>query len=323
MSKRKSKPKVWPPVPVSGQPFDGGERPFGSGRLFDNHTHLPLLPGEYVSDSSGVRLSAEEQMERAVQSGVQRVVVSLCSLPEVQVLGDDRERFSGSAFEMVRFAVAIHPNDAPRHLGILDTAPDNVAQTREPWQETPLDDALAAVERAAREFPEAVVAIGETGLDYFRTAETGKEAQKQAFAAHIELAKALDLPLQIHDRDAHQDCVEMLRHCGAPRKTVFHCFSGDSELAEILAENGWYASFAGNVTYHANQDIQAGALAMPAHLRLIETDAPYLTPQPYRGQPNASYLIGHTADFLAELTQVTSEELREHTYRNATTVYEF
>ena len=154
MSKRKSKPKVWPPVPVSGQPFDGGERPFGTGRLFDNHTHLPLLPGDYVSDSSGVRLSAEEQMERAVQSGVQRVVVSLCSLPEVQVLSDDRERFSGSAFEIVRFAVAIHPNDAPRHLGILDTAPDNVVQTREPWQETPLEDALAAVERAARDFPE-------------------------------------------------------------------------------------------------------------------------------------------------------------------------
>lgn len=323
MSKRKSKPKVWSPVPVSGEPFEGGAQVFGTGRLFDNHTHLPLLPGDYVSDSTGVRLSAEEQMERAVQAGVQRVVVSLCSLPEVQVLSTDRERLAGSAFEMVRFAVAIHPNDAPRHLGILDTAPDNVVQTREVWQETPLDDALATVEQTAREFPETVVAIGETGLDYFRTAEAGKDAQKQAFAAHIELAKALDLPLQIHDRNAHQDCVEMLQRCGAPQKTVFHCFSGDEELAEILAENGWYASFAGNVTYPANRDIQAGALAMPAHLRLIETDAPYLTPQPYRGRPNASYLIGHTADFLAELTQVTSEELREQTFRNATEVYGF
>ena len=323
MSKRKSKPKVWPPLPVSGQSVDEVLGPFGSGPLFDNHTHLPLSPGDYVSDCNGVRLSVEEQMERAVQSGVQRVVVSLCSLPEVQVLTTECERFAGAAFAPVRFAVAIHPNDAPRHLGILDTAPDNVAQTREPWQETPLDDALALVERTARDYPERVVAIGETGLDYFRTAQTGREAQKQAFAAHIELAKALDLPLQIHDRDAHADCIEVLKRCGAPRRTVFHCFSGDAELAQILAENGWYASFAGNVTYHANQDIQAGAIAMPAHLRLIETDAPYLTPQPYRGQPNASYLVGYTADFLAQLTQVTSEELREQTYRNATTVYDF
>lgn len=321
----KHKPKLWPPVPISGQSVeaDPDGAIFGSGDLFDNHTHLPLLPGEYVSDSNGVRLSAEEQLERAVQSGVRKIVASQCSLPEVQVLSTDRHRFEAPAFGSVRFAVAIHPNDAPRHQGILDTGPDNVAQTREAWQETPLEDALGEVERAARELPELVVAIGESGLDYFRTAETGKAAQQQSFAAHIELAKALDLPLQIHDREAHADCVEVLKRCGAPRRTVFHCFSGDAQLAEILAENGWYASFAGNVTYPANQDLQAGAQAMPQELMLIETDAPYLTPLPYRGRPNASYLIGHTADFLAQLLGLTPEDFRAQTFANATEVYGF
>lgn len=320
----KHKPRLWPPVPVSGLENEEGGT-FGSGALFDNHTHLPLLPGEYVSDSSGERLDAEEQISRARQAGVERIVVSQCSLPEVQTLEEQRESFSGESFAGVYFAVAIHPNDAPRHLGILDTAPDNVIQTRETWQETPLEDALAEVEAVSRSGLQRnggkVVAIGETGLDYFRTAPAGKDAQKQAFEAHIELAKALDLPLQIHDREAHADCVELLKRVGAPRRTVFHCFSGDRDLAEILAENGWYASFSGNVTYPANTDIQAGAMAMPSELRLIETDAPYLTPSPYRGRPNASYLIGHTADFLAKLLGVAPDEIRAQTFQNAREVY--
>ncbi|MST50389.1 TatD family hydrolase [Mobiluncus porci] len=344
----KHKPRLWPPVPVVGSALEKGmasERGFtleegvvpgrelsteeegtrGSGPLFDNHTHLPLLPGEFISDSSGKRLSAEEQISRAALAGVERIVVSQCSLPEVQTLSEQRERFSGAAFATVYFAVAIHPNDAPRHLGILETGPDGVAQTRESWQETPLEEAIAAVESAARQSAARgsgkVVAIGETGLDYFRTAEAGKDAQKQAFEAHVELAKMLDLPLQIHDREAHADCVALLKRVGAPRRTVFHCFSGDAELAGILAENGWYASFAGNVTYPANTDIQAGVLEMPAELRLIETDAPYLTPAPYRGRPNASYLIGYTADFLADLVGIEPDELRAQTFANAREVY--
>lgn len=315
----KHKPRLWPPVPLPGlYPSEGGTR--GWGALVDNHTHLPLLPGEFISDTAGVRLDAEAQIERAGVAGVVAMVVSQCNLAEVQTLGEQRERFEQPVFDPVFFAVAIHPNDAPRHEGILETGPDNVPQIREPWQEVPLEDALAAVEAAAREC-DKVVAIGETGLDYFRTAEAGRDAQKRAFAAHVELAKSLDLPLQIHDREAHADCVELLLRVGAPRRTVFHCFSGDREFAEILAENGWYASFAGNVTYPANRDLQAGAQAVPAELRLVETDAPYLTPQPYRGRPNASYLVGHTADFLAELTGVSPETLRHQICENAREVY--
>lgn len=315
----KHKPRLWPPVPLPGlSPDEGGT--LGGGTLVDNHTHLPLLPGEFISDTAGVRLSAEEQIQRARSAGVAAMVISQCSLPEVQTLDEQHERFALPIFDSVFFAVAIHPNDAPRHEGILETGPDNVPQTREPWQQICLDDALTAVEQAARSVGK-VVAIGETGLDYFRTAEAGKAAQKQSFAAHVELAKSLDLPLQIHDREAHADCVELLLRVGAPRRTVFHCFSGDREFAEILAENGWYASFAGNVTYPANRDLQEAVVAMPPELRLVETDAPYLTPQPYRGCPNASYLVGHTADFLAELIEIEPDTLRLQICENAKEVY--
>lgn len=315
----KHKPRLWPPVPRPElAPAEGGT--FGRAALVDNHTHLPLLPGEFISDTSGVRLSAEEQVRRARMTGVEAMVVSQCSLVEVQTLDEQRERFALPIFDSVFFAVAIHPNEAPHHEGILETGPDNVAQIREAWQEVPLADALTAVEQAARRI-DKVVAIGETGLDYFRTAEVGKDAQKQSFAAHIELAKSLDLPLQIHDREAHADCVELLLRVGAPRRTVFHCFSGDRELAEILSANGWYASFAGNVTYPANRDLQEAVLVMPRELCLVETDAPYLTPQPYRGRPNASYLVGHTADFLAQLAGVDSDTLRCQICENAGEVY--
>ena len=307
----KKKPRLWPPV------TDFGAQ---GAKLFDNHTHLPLRDGDYVADSAGVRLDALAQVERAVQSGVSRMVVSACDLAEVRRLRAEAARVSDPAYAPLRFAVAIHPNDAPRHAGILETGPDNVAQTRTEYQQVPLADAIREVEQAAREVP-GVVAIGESGLDYFRTAEAGREVQKEAFAQHIELAKSLDLPLQIHDREAHADCIEVLLRSGAPRRTVFHCFSGDRQMAQTLAANGWYASFAGNVTYPANTGLRQGFLALPPELVLIETDAPYLTPAPYRGCPNASYLVGHTAAFLAELSKVSLQDFAAQTYRNGVEVY--
>ena len=158
---------------------------------------------------------------------------------------------------------------------------------------------MALVEELARS--EAVVAIGESGLDYFRTADAGKAAQEESFKMHVELAKALDLPLQIHDREAHADCLRILTECGAPDRTVFHCFSGDREMAEVCADNGWYASFAGPLTYPANDSLREAFLAVPDRLVLVETDAPYLTPAPWRGHPNAPYAAAYTARFMAEL----------------------
>ena len=177
-------------------------------------------------------------------------------------------------------AVAIHPNEAP----ILDARGE-------------LDDALAVIAELATR--PRVRGVGETGLDFFRTEEPGRAAQQRSFEAHILIAKEHGLALQIHDRDAHREVIETLKRVGAPERTVFHCFSGDAELARILTENGWYASFAGTVTFKNAPALREALEVMPRRLIMVETDAPFLTPVPYRGRPNASYLIPHTLRAMA------------------------
>src|SRR5699024_1979936 len=118
----------------------------------------------------------------------------------------------------------------------------------------------------------------------------------------IALAKELGLALQIHDREAHEAVVEVLLADGAPERTVFHCFSGDAALARTCAEQGWYVSVAGPVTFKANDTLRSAVQEMPLELLLVETDAPYLTPAPYRGRPNAPYVLPLTVRRLAQET---------------------
>ena len=178
-------------------------------------------------------------------------------------------------------AVAIHPNDAPE----LENAGT-------------LDEGLAVIdELAARP---RVVAIGETGLDFFRTAVDGRAAQFRSFEAHIEIAKRHGLALQIHDRDAHDEVVDTLLRVGAPERTVFHCFSGGAELARLCADQGWYMSFAGPVSFKNAATLREALEVAPRALLLVATDAPYLTPAPHRGRPNAPYLLPHTVRAMAE-----------------------
>jgi TatD DNase family protein len=236
--------------------------------VYDNHTHLEMGP-------DGPGLDYREQLDRASSVGVRGVV---------QVgtdLASSRWSAGIAAVEpRVLAAVALHPNEAP----LLD-----VAGT--------LDDQLAEIfELAGRP---RVRAIGETGLDYFRTGEDGQAAQLRSFEAHIAIAKERGLALQIHDRDAHRDVLATLLRVGAPERTVFHCFSGDEELARTLAENGWYASFAGTVTFNNAPALRVALEVLPRRLVLIETDAPYLTPTPFRGRPNSSYLIPYTLRAMA------------------------
>ncbi|HZL02213.1 MAG TPA: TatD family hydrolase, partial [Cellulomonas sp.] len=127
----------------------------------------------------------------------------------------------------------------------------------------------------------------------------GRAVQVEAFRAHIALAKELGLALQIHDRDAHEQVIEVLERDGAPERTVFHCFSGDAAMARHCAGRGWYLSFAGPVTFGANDVLREALRAVPLSQVLVETDAPYLTPHPYRGRPNASYLLPHTVRRIA------------------------
>jgi TatD DNase family protein len=199
-------------------------------------------------------------------------------------------------------AVALHPNEAPllAESGTLDDALETIAS-------------LAGRPR--------VRAVGETGLDFFRTDEPGRAAQFASFEAHIAIAKQAGIALQIHDRDAHEQVVETLQRVGAPERTVFHCFSGDAALARLAAEHGWYLSFAGTVTFKNAPALREALAVVPRELITVETDAPYLTPMPHRGRPNAPYLVPHTVRFMAAELGAEVDELAAQIAANTEAVY--
>lgn len=294
----------WPPLPASL-----------AGKIVDNHTHLPLWE-EQIPLVEGVRLSLDEQLERAKTVGVSALITSGCQIDELAPTVRLTEQYS-----QVFCALAIHPNEAALHAKVVAKAPDGQTYQLKPWHEDySLEQAVAEVYEQVKGCDKAV-AVGESGLDYFRTSPQGKSAQQQAFRMHICLAKELNLPLQIHDREAHADTIRILLEEGAPERTVFHCFSGDKEMAQVLAEQGWYASIAGPVTYNANEWLRDAAQVMPPSLLLVETDAPYLTPHPHRGQPNASYMLAWTVRKLAEITDKSEAELVSQLLRNTREVY--
>ncbi|WP_336660804.1 TatD family hydrolase [Leucobacter sp. USHLN153] len=246
--------------------------------IYDNHTHLEFEDGVD-------QLDPIDSLDRAEAVGVRGVVQ----------VGTDLEtsRWGAQLAESdsrVLAAVALHPNEAPR----VAAAGALIEQLSELSR-------LAAQPR--------VRAVGETGLDFFRTAEDGRDAQIEAFEAHIDIAKANGIALQIHDRDAHDEVVSTLLRVGAPERTVFHCFSGDTRLARICNEHGWYLSVAGTSTFkNAPALREALAIARP-ELLLAETDSPFLTPEPYRGRPNAPYLLPYTVRRLAETLDMPLDEL--------------
>lgn len=256
--------------------------------VYDNHTHLEHADGD-------APLTPSEHLDRAAAVGVRGIVQ----------VGTDVETSRWSAALAARdprvlAAVAIHPNDAPdlHRAGTLDAA-------------------LAEIDRLAAE--PRVRAVGETGLDFFRTEVDGRAAQFASFEAHIAIAKRHGIAMQIHDRDAHDEVVETLLRVGAPERTVFHCFSGGRELAELCAEHGWYTSFAGTVTFKNAVPLREALEVIPRELVLVETDAPYLTPAPFRGRPNAPYLLPYTlrgmADHLGEDVAEFAAIVAENTER--------
>lgn len=274
----------------TGFPPESEELP---SAIVDNHTHFPLRASDMPDGVDA--LPTDVAVALAVRSGIVAMIHSGCALPDLEPsLGLAR------AHPEISVALAIHPNEATRHAGCWATGPDGWEQVPDPHHAVGIDDAIAQVADLAAANPDLVAAIGETGLDYFRTAEACRPAQREAFRAHIALAKELGLPLQIHDRDAHADVVEVLQADGAPEVTVFHCFSGDAELAGVLNSNGWYASFAGPITFATNGELRQACGVMDPQLVLVETDAPYLTPAPYRGRPNASYVMTHTMRAVAD-----------------------
>lgn len=258
--------------------------------VYDNHCHLEIQDGDEALDVAA-------QLDRALAVGIAGVV---------QAGGDiESSRWSADAADAhprVLAAVAIHPNEAPAYA----------AAGR-------LDEAIAVIdELAARP---RVRAIGETGLDFFRTGADGVPAQYESFEAHIALAKKHRIAMQIHDRDAHEEVLETLARVGAPEGTVFHCFSGDVRMARLAAEHGYHLSFAGNVTFSNAQNLRDALAVIPRERILVETDAPFLTPMPYRGRPNAPYLVPVTVRFMAEVLDTDLDELCAQIAANTLAVY--
>jgi TatD DNase family protein len=189
---------------------------------------------------------------------------------------------------------------------------------RHPHETARFDEpALEEIERAAAH--PRVRAIGETGLDYYRD-YAPRADQRRAFEAQLELAVRLGLPVVIHTRAAEDDTFAVLReHAGSLPAVVLHCFSAPDRLAEAV-EHGYLCSFAGNVTYPKATDLQQAARELPAELLLVETDSPYLAPQPVRGRPNEPANVVHTARFVAELRELEYEELERVVEANAARV---
>ena len=244
--------------------------------VVDSHTHLDVTVEETGTTT------VEALLDQAVKAGVDRIVQVGVDVPSSRWSADLAARD-----DRVLATVAIHPNDAPR---LSD-----------------LDGALREIEAMAAE--PRVRGIGETGLDTYRTGEDGRDAQETSFRAHIAIAKRYGKALIIHDRDAHAGVLRVLDAEGAPDTVILHCFSGDAEFAAECVRRGYLLSFAGTVTFANARDLRAAAAVTPGEQLLVETDAPYLTPVPHRGRPNASYLIPLTMRVLAESTGTDLDEL--------------
>ena len=259
--------------------------------VVDNHVHLD------IGRDGAEPLDVAEAVARARAVGVSRLVQVGCDLDAIDFTIDAVERFPE-----VLGAIALHPNEVPR-LAAVGT----------------LSAAYDAVERAAGH--ERIRAVGETGLDYFRTGPDGVAVQQDAFRWHIDLAKRLGKALQIHDRDAHEDVLRVLDEEGAPDRTVLHCFSGDLSTARESVERGYYLSFAGTVTFKNARTLRDALTVTPLSQLLVETDAPYLTPSPHRGATNASYLVPHTIRAMASVLNVDVPTLCRAVSENSERVY--
>ncbi|MEJ3403693.1 TatD family hydrolase [Rathayibacter sp. YIM 133350] len=266
--------------------------------VYDNHTHLDPSSALHSDDDASIGLDYREHLDRASSVGIRGVVQV-----GTDVASSQWSAQTAAIEPRMLAAVAIHPNEAAE-----------LAERGE------LDAALAEIDRLAG-LPR-VVAAGETGLDYYRTeSAAGRRAQLASFEAHIEIAKRHGIALQIHDREAHSDVISTLRRLGAPERTVFHCFSGDEEMARVCADEGWYLSFAGNITFKNAQNLRDALAAVPRAQVLVETDAPYLTPVPVRGRPNAPYLIPHTLRAMADYLQTDVSVLAAQVSSNTELVY--
>lgn len=257
--------------------------------VMDSHCHLDI-------DNS---LSVMQALAKAKSVGVCGIMQVGCDVASSQWAVN-----TAQAHQQVLASVAIHPNEAPEiemKLGrsALIAAIDEIGQ-------------LATASR--------VRAIGETGLDFYRTDEAGLAAQEFSFREHIRIANKLNKPVMVHDRDAHDAVLKILIEEEA-KAVVFHCYSADAAFAKKIVPFGWYLSFAGTVTFKNAPNLREALKVTPQDQILVETDAPFLTPAPYRGKPNASYLIPITLRFMANELGKEVNELALAINKNFTRVF--
>ena len=235
----------------------------------DAHTHL-----DSVEERTG--LTPQESLDLAASVGIGWVIQAGDTATDSR-WGEELARNNAQ----VVACVALHPNEVARHPERYE---EDFDQIRDLAQAGP-----------------HVRAIGETGLDYYRTTDPeGQHRQQEAFRRHIELACELGLTLMIHDRDAHDDVLSILDESPKPVRVVMHAFSGDSDFARACADRGYWLSFPGVTTYNANHHLHRALAVAPPEKILVETDAPFLTPVPARGRPNGPYLTPYTVRFIAE-----------------------
>ena len=246
--------------------------------VVDAHAHLEIVTND-APDSESVRKVIEE----AHSVGVTRIVQVGYSAEQSQWCADLANLYPGR----VLAAVALHPNEAP----VVDS----------------LDEHFAVIETLAQQ--PRVRAIGETGLDYFRTPPELRGIQQESFKRHIELAKRTNKALVIHDRDSHEDVLSVLLEVGAPEKTVFHCYSGDAEMAKICIERGYILSFAGTMTFKNAPALREAVKLVPHEQLLVETDSPFLAPSPHRGMQNTPAQIPNIVRAMAEERNQDLDEL--------------
>ncbi len=259
--------------------------------VVDNHVHLD------IARDGEAPVVVETAIAEATAVGVSRMVQIGCDLPGARFTVKMIDRHAA-----LLGGVALHPNEVFR-MAAAGSLEDGLAQI----------EALAAHPR--------VRVIGETGLDYFRTGPDGAPAQQEAFRWHIDLAKRLGKALQIHDRDAHEDVLRILKEEGAPDRTVLHCFSGDLPMARRAVEQGLMLSFSGTVTFKNAADLRDALAVTPLEHLLVETDAPYLTPSPFRGATNASYLVPLTVRAMADVLNVDVPSLCRALAANSERIY--
>ena len=259
-------------------------------KTVDSHAHLELIHNS-EPDSPLIK----QTLDQAASVGIDRVVQVGYSAEQSIWSVKCAESFVGQ----VLAAVALHPNEAP----VVDDLEKDLKIIEE----------LAANPR--------VRAIGETGLDFFRTPEELRDKQKYSFARHIKMAKDHKKALVIHDRDSHRAVLDLLIQEGAPNKTIFHCYSGDAQMAKECIANNYILSFAGTLTFKNAPELREAVVLVPVEQLLVETDSPFLAPMPNRGSLNTPAQIPNTLRVMADLRGESVDYLAGAISENAERIF--